>query len=335
MFSNTATQDSSLEESDLDKKISLKSSKWKDLFNSSLVASALVLLIIVFSLASPYFLSSNNAYHIIQQVAVVAVLAVGQTYVIITAGIDLSQGAVVGLSGVVGALLMQHNSIEVAIAAGLAVGLVVGALNGFLITIAKLPPFIATLATLSIGGGVALILTNGQPVFNIPSSFVNFGSGGIGIFPYIAIVMLALAVLFQVVLSYTRFGRFTYAVGSNIVAARLSGLKVGRQLFFVYLISGFMSAVGGLLLTGYVASALPSAGSNYELESIAAVVIGGGSLFGGEGTVWGSIVGALLLATLSNGTQLLGISTYVQVILLGLVVILAVYFDNFRRRKGV
>lgn len=308
----------------------------RSVLNSSLVAVALIALVIYFSIASPYFFTSTNWYHILQDVAVVAILTVGQAYVIITAGIDLSQGSVIGLSGVVSALLMtSDHPIWVAIIAGIAIGALVGLINGVLITFAKLPPFIATLATMSVAEGASLIVTGGEPVFNIPASFSNFGQLGIGIFPYIALVAVVFAVVFHVILAYTRFGRFTYAIGSNKLSARLSGLNIPRQLISVYMISGIMSAIGGILMTAWVNTAMPTAGSNYELNSIAAVVIGGGSLFGGEGTILGSMIGALLMATLSNGTQLLGVSTYWQEVLLGLVVLLAVYVDNFRRRKSV
>jgi ribose transport system permease protein len=309
----------------------------KDLLNSSLVAVALIALVIVFTIASPYFFSLLNWYHIFQQVAVVAILTVGQAFVIITAGIDLSQGAVVGLAGIVAGLLMTSGyPVWVAVLAGLGVGLVVGAINGLLITKAGLPPFIATLATLSAAGGFALIITGGQPVFGLPAAFTAFGQNGIlGLFPYIAIVAAILAIIFHIVLAYTRFGRFTYAVGSNMAAARLTGLRVNWQLFLIYTLSGVLSAAGGLLLASYVSSALPDAGNNYELNSIAAVVIGGGSLFGGEGTMWGAMIGALLVAVLNNGTQLLGVSTYWQQVILGGVIVLAVYIDRFRRRTGV
>jgi len=308
----------------------------RSILNSSLVGVALIALVVYFSIASPYFFTSTNWYHILQDVAVVAILAVGQAYIIITAGIDLSQGSVISLSGVVSALIMTTgHPIWIAIIAGLAIGALVGFVNGVLITLAKLPPFIATLATMSIAEGASLIVTGGEPVFNIPAAFSNFGQLGIGIFPYIALVAIFFAVIFHINLSYTRFGRFTYAIGSNVLSARLSGLNVRRQLISVYMISGIMSAMGGILMTAWVNTAMPTAGSNYELNSIAAVVIGGGSLFGGEGTIWGSMIGALLIATLSNGTQLLGVSTYWQEVLLGLVVLLAVYVDNFRRRKSV
>ena len=313
-----------------------KRSRLKEMVNSSLVGAALVLLILLFTVLSPYFFTGTNWYHIFQQVAVVAVLTVGQAFVIITAGIDLSQGSVIGLTGVVSAMLMTaHHPMWEAVVAGILMGVLVGAINGILITLLKLPPFIATLATMSIGGGAALILTGGEPVFGIPAAFNNFGNAGLGVLPYIALIALILAVVFHIVLSYTRFGRFTYALGSNALAARLSGLKVNRQILSVYILSGALSAVGGLLMTAYVNTALPTAGTNYELDSIAAVVIGGGSLFGGEGTMYGAMIGALLMAVLDNGTQLLGVSSYWQEVLLGVVVVLAVFIDHFRRRTNV
>jgi len=228
----------------------LRKRGWLDWINSSLVAAALIGLIVIFTVASPYFFTSLNWYHILQAVAVVAVLTIGQAFVIITAGIDLSQGSVIGLAGVVSALIMSAgHPVWEGLLAGLLIGAVVGAINGILVVLAQLPPFIATLATLSIAEGAALIVTGGQPVFNLPASFTNFGQYGLGILPYTALVAIALAIIFHLLLAYTRFGRFTYAVGSNVIAARLSGLKVGRQLFLVYLLSGILSAIGGMLLT--------------------------------------------------------------------------------------
>lgn len=309
--------------------------KLKSLLNSSLVAAALVILVIVFSILSPNFLAPLNIFHLLEQMAVVGVLAVGQAFVIITAGIDMSQGPLIGLTGVVTALLMTSNQPTwLAILVGLLVGSVVGLVNGLLVTIAKLPPFIATLGTMSVVTGMALVVTNGQPVFGIPNSVANFGNGGIaGILPNIAIVLIVLAIIFHIVLSRSRFGRYTYAIGSNSLAARLAGLNVRRQLVWIYLISGFLSAVGGIIMLAWVDSAMPTAGANYQLNSIAAVVIGGGSLFGGQGTIWGSMIGAVLMAVLANGSQLLGVSTYWQDVLLGVVVILAVFIDGFRQRS--
>ncbi len=309
--------------------------KLRDVANSSLVAGALIAMVLVFSFASPYFFTTSNILRILQQVTVVAILTVGQAFVIITAGIDLSQGSVLALSAISMALVYQAGwPFWLAVVLGLVVGAVVGVFNGTLITMFKMPPFIATLATLAIGSGVALLASGGQPVFGLPSGFTTFGSAGISFLPYIVIVLIVLAIAAQAVLATSRYGRYTYAIGSNIHAARVAGIKVKRQILSVYVFSGICSAVGGIILAAYVAGALPNAGNNYELFSIAAVVIGGGSLFGGVGTVWGSMVGALLITTLNNGTDLLGVSTYFQSVLLGVVVLLAVYVDNFRRRPG-
>ncbi|GLG02817.1 sugar ABC transporter permease [Alicyclobacillus hesperidum subsp. aegles] len=248
----------------------------------------------------------------------------------------MSQGAVIDLVGIVAAMIMAtHHPLWMAIVIGIVIGMLVGLVNGLLIARINIPPFIATLGTMSIASGMALIIPNGQPVFGIPSGFYGFGNGGLGkIIPNIALVMIILAVVFHIVLSRTRFGRYTYAVGSNPLAARLSGLKVKRHLVWVYVLSGALAAIGGIVMVSWVNSAMPDMGTNYQLNSIAAVVIGGGSLFGGEGTVWGSMIGALLMSVLSNGSQLVGISSYWQSVLLGLVVILAVFIDGFRRRSN-
>lgn len=309
------------------------------LLNSSLVAAVLVVLIFAFSLAAPSFISDNNILNLLQSVAVIAVLSIGQTFVIITAGIDLSQGAVIGLSGVLGAGVMGATggigSIVLGIAVALAVGLGVGLLNGLLTAFTRVPAFIVTLGTLSIVRGVALLVTGGEPIYQLPSAFNAFGTGALGVFPDIILVSLVLAFFGQILLGRTRFGRSVYAVGSNPRAASLSGLPVRRNVVLVYVMSGVLSAIGGVLLTAYVNSALPTAGANYELDSIAAVVIGGGSLFGGQGTVWASMLGVLLIGILANGTDLLGVSSYSQTVILGCVVIGAVFVDSFRKRVAI
>ena len=171
-------------------------------------------------------------------------------------------------------------------------------------------------------------------MFGLPVSFTSFGNGSFSFLPYIAIVAILLAIVSQIVLSVSKYGRYTYAIGSSMLAARTAGIRVKGQVFSVYVLSAVCSAIGGIILTAYVSGALPNAGHNYELFSIAAVVIGGGSLFGGVGTVWGSMLGVLLITTLNDGTDLLGVSTYFQSVLLGAVVVIAVYVDNFRRRPG-
>ena len=308
------------------------------LLNSSLVAAVLLVLIIGFALAAPNFISSNNVLTLLESVAVIAVLAIGQTFVIITAGIDLSQGAVIGLTGILGAGAMGSGGaggILLGIVVALLVGLLVGLVNGLLIAYTKVPAFIVTLGTLNIASGAALLITGGQPIYQLPTAFNSFGTGAFGVFPNIILVSIVLAVISQVVLGRTRFGRSVYAIGSNRRAAALSGLSVQRNTILVYAMSGVLSAIGGVLLTAYVNSALPTAGQNYELDSIAAVVIGGGSLFGGQGTVWASMLGVLLIGILANGTDLIGMSNYAQTVILGCVVIGAVYVDSFRKRVAV
>lgn len=308
------------------------------LLNSSLVAAVLLVLVIGFAIAAPAFISSNNVLTLLQSVAVIAVLAIGQTFVIITAGIDLSQGAVIGLTGILGAGVMGSGSlggILLGIIVALLVGAGVGLVNGLLTAYTKVPAFIVTLGTLSIASGAALLVTGGQPIYQLPPSFNAFGTGAVGVFPDIILVSILLAIVGQIVLGRTRFGRSVYAIGSNPRAATLSGLPVRRNIVLVYTMSGFLSATGGMLLTAYVNSALPMAGQNYELDSIAAVVIGGGSLFGGQGTVWASMFGVLLIGVLANGTDLIGLSNYAQTVILGCVVIGAVYVDSFRKRVAV
>ena len=309
------------------------------LLNSSLVAAVLAVLILGFALAAPNFLSANNVLNLLQSVAVIAVLAIGQTFVIITAGIDLSQGAIIGLSGVLGAGVMGATggpgSIALGILVAVAIGLIVGLINGLLTAFTRVPAFIVTLGTLSIASGVALLVTGGEPIYELPPAFTGFGTGALWVFPDIILVSLVLAVIGQILLGRTRFGRGVYAVGSNRRAAALSGLPVRRNIVLVFILSGILSAVGGVLLTAYVNSALPTAGANYELDSIAAVVIGGGSLFGGQGTVWASMLGVLLIGVLANGTDLLGVSTYSQTVILGCVVIGAVFVDSFRKRVAI
>lgn len=313
----------------------VKRTRVKDFANSSLVGAALVALALVFSFASPYFFTTPNINRILQQATVVAILAVGQAFVIITAGIDLSQGSVVALSAICMALAYHAGlPFSLSVLLAIVVGAITGVFNGTLITRFNMPPFIVTLSSLAIGSGVALLATGGQPVFGLPASFKAFGNDGVGFLPYITVVSIVLAVVSQFVLSYSKYGRYTYAIGSSMLAAKTAGIRVKVQVFSVYVLSGICSAVGGIILTAYVAGALPNAGNNYELFSIAAVVIGGGSLFGGVGTVWGSMLGVLLITTLNNGTDLLGVSTYFQSVLLGIVVLAAVYVDNFRRRPG-
>ena len=302
--------------------------------NGSIVALALVLLIAFFAITSSHFITADNVQTIFDDVAVVAVLTIGQQLVITTAGIDLSLGPNAALCGMIAGLMMVHG-MWVGVILAVALGTGVGLLNGFLVAFTRIPPFIVTLGTNGICAGGALLATSGVGIYTFPQTFLSFGTGSWGVFPFLIIVTIVLAVLGQLLLGTTRFGRSVYAIGSNFRAAQLSGLPVRRNLILVYTIAGFLAGVAGLLLTAYVAGAIPTAGDSYVLPPIAAVVIGGGSLFGGEGTVWGAMLGALLMSVLSDGTQLLGVSTYTEEVILGVVVIGAVFIDSFRKRVAV
>jgi ribose/xylose/arabinose/galactoside ABC-type transport system permease subunit len=316
--------------------LSVARARLRNALNALSVSGGLILLCVVFSVASPYFLSGSNIYHILQQVAVLAVLAIGQSFVIYTSGIDLSQGAVLAFASVVGATVMvSEHSLALGVMVALCVGAGAGVVNGLLITRLKLVPFIATLAMLGAASGAALLFTSGQPVYNIPASLYAFGSNGIWVFPFIVLVAAGIAILGQLYLSQTRGGRYVYAIGSNPKGATIAGIRAQRVILGVYALSGLLAGVAAVLQVAYVNSAQPSDNTNLLLESIAAVVIGGGSLFGGEGAIWGTMIGTLLIGVLYNGTELLGISTYVQTILLGLVVVIAVGIDNFRRKERI
>jgi ribose transport system permease protein len=295
---------------------------------------SIIVLIIVFGILNPRFLSPINWFHIAQQVAVIGILAVGQTFIIATAGIDISQGSVVALTSMVCAIILVNTGMGIvaAILLTLLLGAVVGALIGGAVVLLGVPPFIATLGMLAIALGSALLTTNGTPVFGLPNAFLDIAQGtGIG-FPNMAWIAIVMALIAAFILNKTRFGRYTLAIGSNAEAARRVGINVPRHLMLIYVLGGIISAIAGIVYVSYTAAAQPTAGSNYELYAIAAVVIGGGSLFGGVATILGSVLGALLMTILKNGTQLAGISPYVEQVILGIVVVGAVYIDNLRRR---
>ncbi|MEE3503648.1 ABC transporter permease [Acidiphilium acidophilum] len=295
---------------------------------------SIAVLIVVFGILNPRFLSPINWFHITQQVAVIAILAIGQTFIIATAGIDISQGSVVALSSMICAIIIvdTHLGIVAGIVLTLALGALIGAIIGGSIVILGVPPFIATLGMLAIALGSALLTTNGTPVFGLPDGFQVLSQGTLLGFPNMGWIAVVIAVIAAYGLNKTRFGRYTLAIGSNAEAARRVGINVPRHLMLIYILGGTISALAGIVYLSYTAAAQPTSGANYELYAIAAVVIGGGSLFGGVGTILGSILGALLMTILKNGTQLAGISSYVEEVILGIVVIGAVYIDNLRRR---
>lgn len=297
--------------------------------------TALALLVVVMSLMSGDFLTAQNLLNVGVQAAVIAVLAFGVTFVIISGGIDLSVGSVAALSATMLAWLATVEGVPVWLAVPLAAatGTAAGLVSGALVAYGKLPPFIATLAMLSIGRGLSLVLSEGSPI-SLPSSVSRLGDSVGGWLPVPVLIMVVMGVITAVILRRTFAGRAMYAIGGNEEAARLSGIRVKRHKLGVYALSGLFAAVAGVILASRLASAQPQAAQGYELDAIAAVVIGGASLAGGVGTASGTLIGALILAVLRNGLNLLSVSAFWQQVVIGVVIALAVLFDTVRRRSG-
>ncbi|MEW2636357.1 substrate-binding domain-containing protein [Streptomyces sp. NPDC048389] len=297
--------------------------------------TALVVLLVAMSLLSGDFLTTQNLLNVGVQAAVTAILAFGVTFVIVTAGIDLSVGSVAALSATVLAWTATSEGVPVWLAVILAVatGIACGLVNGALVSYGKLPPFIATLAMLSIGRGLSLVISQGSPIA-FPESVSSLGDTLGGWLPVPVLVMIAMGLVTAVILGRTHIGRAMYAIGGNEEAARLSGLRVRRQKMVVYALSGLFAAVAGIVLASRLASAQPQAAQGYELDAIAAVVIGGASLAGGVGKASGTLIGALILAVLRNGLNLLSVSAFWQQVVIGVVIALAVLLDTLRRRAG-
>lgn len=290
------------------------------------------------SLTTSTFLTPTNVSNMLRAFSWIAISAFGECLVILTAGIDLSVGSNMALSGLGAALLLTHGApVAISVIGGLLVGAVVGAINGLLVTRFRLPPFIATLGTHSIARGITYGATAGWPVRNLPKSFTLLGQHDVPVGPFNAplpvIIMLALAVFASLFLSRTTVGRHIYAVGGNEEAARVSGINTNRVKMFVYISCGMLSAIGGILMTARLGVAAPTAATGYELDIIAAVVIGGVSLFGGEGTILGALIGAALMQTIRTGLNLLGFPTYWQPAAIGAVIIFAIMFDQWRKRQ--
>lgn len=301
--------------------------------NGALVA--LILLWAVMSILSPVFFTTQNMLNVGIQAAVVAILAFGQTFVIVSAGIDLSVGSVAALSAVVtgyGASMMGLPPL-VAILFGMVTGVIAGLVSGVLVAYGRLPAFIATMAMLSVARGLALVVSNGVPLSQ-PSAVEWFGKTIGGWLPMPVVIMVVLGFLASFVLNRTYTGRAMYAIGGNEEAARLSGINVRRQKLVIYALSGAFAAVAGLVLAGRLVSGQPQAAAGYELDSIAAVVIGGASLSGGSGRAFGTFVGALVLAVIRNGLNLLNVSSFWQQVVIGVVIALAVLTDTLRRRRA-
>jgi ribose transport system permease protein len=301
-------------------------------------AGGLIVLLVLFgamTLASDEFLTGDNMANLARQVAIFGIIAVGQLLVILTAGIDLSVGSVLGLTGCISAELLVHGAgIVPAILVGLAAGAAIGVFNGSLVAYGKLPPFIVTLGMLGIARGVVLVLTDASTVQPLPDSFGNIANGDFLGLPNLLWIFVLVVVIASFVLRRTVFGRYVYAVGSNPESARLAGVPVTRVLVAVYGIAGLLAAVGGILFTSRLNAGIPTAGTGYELNAIAACVIGGASLFGAKGGAFGAAAGALIVGVLNNGGNLLAINSFYLQIIIGALILVAVAFDQWQGRRA-
>lgn len=296
----------------------------------------LIALFAALAILSPNFLTNANLSSVVRQTAVIDVMALGMTMVIIAGGIDLSVGSILAFGGLLGTMAIEKGApIPAGIAVGVLAGMAWGFVNGFLTAQLKISPFIVTLGTLGIVRGITLIVSNGLPVHSLPSGFSYLGEGTLGGVPFVLWILLLCALAVHALLEHTKLGRHAFAIGSNPEAAYYTGIPVAFSTVAVYSLCGLLTGLAGMIEASRLMTGQPTAGQGYELQAIAAVVIGGGSLRGGEGTVVGTLVGALIMGLLSNGSDLLGISPYVQQALIGAVIILAVTLDEIRKRKAV
>lgn len=296
--------------------------------------AAMVLLVVALTALSPSFLTVGNLLNVTRQVSINAVMAAGMTFVILTGGIDLSVGSVLAIAGAVMAGVLKGGSPLLAgLLVGLAVGTGFGALNGVAVAYGNVAPFIATLATLTIARGLTLVYTDGRPISDLGATFSWLGTGDIAGIPAPAIITLLVFAVSTIILTQMVIGRYIYAIGGNEEATRLSGVSVRRYKVLVYSLSGFLSAVAAIILTSRLDSAQPTAGLGYELDAIAAVVLGGTTLAGGEGSMAGTLLGAFLIGILNNGLNLLNVSSFYQQVVKGLVILVAVLLDQKLRGR--
>lgn len=291
----------------------------------------LLAIILVLSIISPSFLTLSNLLNVLRQVSINALIAFGMTFVILTGGIDLSVGSILALSSaIVAHLLASGMGFIPALLVGLLVGALLGMFNGLVITQGKVAPFIVTLATMTVYRGLTLVFTDGRPITGLGDdlAFQLFGRGYFFGIPIPVITMLLTFILLHFLLKKTTLGRKTYAIGGNEEAAILAGIRVSRVKWFVYTLAGLLSALAGVILTSRLNSAEPTAGTSYELDAIAAVVLGGTSLSGGKGSIVGTLIGALIIGTLNNGLNLLGVSSFYQLVVKGLVILIAILLDR-------
>jgi len=297
---------------------------------------AFLILCLVLAILSPYFFTLKNIVNVLNQVSIIGIIAIGSTAVLISGGLDLSPGAVVAVAGVMAAHFGHPGQypIIVPILVAIGTGLVFGFANGALTALGKIPPFIVTLGTMTIGRGVALLACDGMQVIDLSYEYVALANSEVFGIPILIILFALVFILFQFILTKTRFGRHIYAVGGNETASHVSGLNVNRIIIVVYMLAGALAGFGGLLLSSRTIVGSPIAGQGYELDAIAAAVIGGTSTTGGMGKLSGTIIGALMIQVISNGLDMINVPSYWQQIVKGSIIILALFIDMRSRKKG-
>lgn len=311
-------------------------SKLVDVYSKAGVLVILLVMCVILSVATDTFLSYRNLINVVRQIAFYAMIGLGAMCVIITTGIDLSPGSVAGVTGILVAMAAQDPNMPLIGMFGIAVlvGVIFGAINGSLVAFGGIPPFIATLGTQITGRGVALLLSNGRPVNGLSDKFIFLGTGSLGPIPMPIIFLAILALITWYMLKYTKTGRHIFALGGNEQAAIVSGVKTRFVKLFVYIFAAVLAAISGMILTARVSSGQPSLGDGYELQAIAGAVIGGTSLSGGAGTVYGVICGTLVIGVLNNGMDLLNVNGYWQKVAQGVIIIVAVLLDVLRQRTA-
>lgn len=288
------------------------------------------------SIATPNFLTFHNITNLMAQEAVEGVLAVGEVFVIITAGIDMTVGSVVALTNIIlsVALTQWGMSVPLAIFMVLTIATLTGVVNGALVFELGMPPFVATLGTMVAEFGLAMIISNGTNIFGLPQSIADFGSSEFLGIPVLFWMFVTIFLIAQIILKYTKFGKYVYALGSNVEAARLSGVNTRTVTYGVYTLSAFLAGIAGVMQTGRLWMGVPSTGANYNLDAIAAAAIGGASLFGAEGDVLGAVLGMTLMMTLYNGAVLLGVSSFWEEVLVGIIILVTVAADQIRKKRS-
>lgn len=293
-----------------------------------------IAMVVLVSILTPAFLSSQNLINVVRQISFIGIVAMGVTMVIITTGIDLSSGSVIALVSVITASFAQgDHPLIMALVLGLGVGALAGFINGTISAKGAIPPFIATLGMMIAARGLALLYSDGRPIGGLSESFLFIGQGEIAGIPVPIIIFVIMGIISHLMLSKTKFGKYTYAIGGNEQAARICGINVDRYKIMIYTYAGFLSALAGIMLTSRISAGQPSMGVMYELDAIAAAVIGGTSLSGGIGTIPGTIIGALIIGVLNNSLDLMNVSSYWQQILKGGIIVTAVLIDSRKNKK--